>query len=154
MAELDNIAERMLATDCGHSLEELARKATAEDLAALVRVIEENSAPDARKIRAMFVLGRMNKKEAVQPILKALPKLDTGGKLAAADALGRLGGAKARGELVKMTAADDAQIRKVASQALARIGDKAAMDRLKEIAESDAEAFVRRAARKKLDRAK
>ncbi len=154
MAELDNIAERMLATDCGHSLEELAGKAKAEDLAALVRVIEDAGAPNARTTRAIFVLGRMNKKEAVQPILKALPKLDEGGLIAAVDALGRLGGAKARGELVKMTAKDNAQIRKVAAQALARIGDNTAMDRLKEIAESDAETFVRRAARKKLDRAK
>ena len=36
MANINDRAERMLATDCGHSLDELARDATSEDIARLI----------------------------------------------------------------------------------------------------------------------
>lgn len=154
MADITDRAERMLATDCGQSLEELARTATDEDVARLIAVAGDAKESQARITRAVFLLGRMNKKQALEPVLAAVSRLEGDARIAAVDALGRLGGAKARTALIKLSSEADPQLRKFAARGLSRIGDKASLDRLRRIAEEDAEEFVRKTAQRQLERAK
>ena len=145
----------ILETDCGHTLQELVPKLKAEEVKELMSLVSGKSeAPLLHRQRAVFVLGRLGKTEALANILKAIPELDENGRVAAADALGRLGGGKARGALVKLSSDPDAQVRKFAARALARVGDKAAVECLQAMAEDDRQDWVREAARKQLERAR
>lgn len=151
MSNISDRAERMLATDCGHSLEELAQDATTDDIARLIAVVEDPNETPPRLQRAIFIVGRMRRKEGLDPILSAVSRLDEAGRIAAADALGRIGGAKARDALIKLSDDKVSHVRKFAATGLARIGDTRAMKRLRQLAEEDSESFVRGIARKRVE---
>jgi HEAT repeat protein len=152
MADIPNRVERILNTDCGQSLEELASQASAADIKQLIEVVSDPKETTTRITRAVFLLGRMKQKQALEAILAAAPRLKGDDQIAVADALGRLGGAKARGELIKLSSEESPQVRKFSARALARIGDKTALARLRKIAKEDKEDFVRQAAEKQLNK--
>lgn len=149
--DLPERVRRMLATDCGMSLNELAKKVKAEDLKALAALLSAPEETPEHLQRAVYLLGRLGKADVVEPIIAVLPRLNEGGRVAAADALGRLGGAKARDQVIKLSSDRAPQVRKFAAHALGRIGDKASTDRLKAMVEGDGQAFVRETARKRLE---
>ena len=143
MVEISDRIERMLDTDCGRAISELATGMKSSDLARLVEVIEDPQEAPERVGRAAMILGRSGHKPALTPILTALARLEGKERLQAADALGRIGGTKARDALAKLSEDQDAQVRKFAARGLARIGDTKAQALLKKIADHDSEAFIR-----------
>ena len=151
MATISKRVAEVLEADCGYNTLAAIMEAKAdEDVADLVKVLTDASEPDLRRQRAAFVLGRIGRKESVEPLAEVAPDLEEAGRIAVADALGRIGGAKARAELLKLSTDAAPQVRKFAANGLARIGDKAAMARLQEIAVEDAESFVRGVAQRRI----
>ncbi len=147
MAKVSNRVAEVLAADCGYNtLAAIMEAKNDKDAAELAAVVLDAAEEPVRRQRAAFVLGRMGRKEAIEPLAKAWSELDQGGRSATADALGRIGGAKARDALVKISRDADPQVRKFAVKGLVRIDDVRAKTRLREIATEDAEEFVRRIA--------
>ncbi|WP_300059765.1 HEAT repeat domain-containing protein [uncultured Roseobacter sp.] len=143
MAEISDRTERLLVTDCGRAISELAQGMTREDLAHLAEVIADPQETPERVGRASMILGRSGYKPALEPILASLKRLSGKPRLQAAEALGRLGGAKARDALAQLARDEDAQVRKFATLGLAQIADKKTQTLLQSIAERDSEAFIR-----------
>lgn len=151
MATISKRVAEVLEADCGYNTLAAIMEAKAdEDVADLVKVLADGSETGLRRQRAAFVLGRIGRKDTVEPLAQAAPDLEEAGRIAVADALGRIGGAKARAELVKLSSDTAPQVRKFAANGLARIGDKAALSRLEEIAREDAESFVRGVAQRRI----
>ncbi|GEM_PF-2427261 len=155
MTQFTNQIRDVLETDCGHTLEELSSRLTADEIKALLSLLGAHSkASFPHRQRAIFVLGRLGKTEAMGTIINAIPELDDNGRVAAADALGRLGGTKARNELVKLSSDSNAQVRKFAIRGLARIGGKAVVERLRTVAVDDPQDWIRDVAHKQLQKVK
>lgn len=153
MAELSQRVRAVLETDCAHTLEDLVAKPSDAEIRELIAVVDDEAemTPNQRQ-RAVYMLGRMDRKEAAPNILKALPRLDEGGRVAAADALGRLATPEAQAAIVELSHDAAPQVRKFAAKALARIGTSGAIGHLRGMIDGDAEAFVRASAGKVLSR--
>lgn len=153
MAELSQRVRDVMETDCAHTLEDLVAKPTDAEIRELIAVIDDEAemTPNQRQ-RAVYMLGRMGRKEAAPTIIKALPRLDEGGKVAAADALGRLATPEAQAAVMDLSHDRAPQVRKFAARALARIGTNAAIGHLRGMVDGDEEPFVRASAGKVLAR--
>jgi HEAT repeat protein len=153
MLDLPPHVRTILESDCARTLGEALRAATDADFAALMAVVRQEPAiPADQRQRAVYMLGRMGRPEAVPVIAEALPKLGEGGRIAAADALGRLGGDRAEAEVLKLSADPAPQVRKFAATALRRLGGREAIDRLRTMVHEDREDFVRESARGQLNK--
>jgi HEAT repeat protein len=153
MAEVKPTVATIISADCARAKEDIVRDPTPEEIAQLTAVVRgEGSATPLERRRAIYILGRIGRPEAVEPILSALPELDEGGQIAAADALGRLEGEGALRAVLRLSAAPEPQVRKFAAAALERKGGAAAVRRLRELVEKDPEPFVREAARRQIEK--
>lgn len=153
MAELSQRVRDVMETDCAHTLEDLVAKPSDAEIRELIAVVDDEAemTPNQRQ-RAVYMLGRMGRAEAVPSIIKALPRLDEGGKVAAADALGRLATTEAQAAVVDLSHDRAPQVRKFAAKALARIGTSASIGHLRGMVDGDEEPFVRASAGKVLSR--
>jgi HEAT repeat protein len=153
MAVFSERVQTVLETDCAHTIEEIVEKPTDTEIADLIGVLDAKAdvTPNQRQ-RAVFLLGRMGHKKAAPLIITALPRLDEGGRIAAADALGRLATDDAEAAVVNLAHDVAPQVRKFAARALARIGKPTALGHLRGMVDGDAEPFVRAAAGKMLSR--
>lgn len=153
MPELTQRVRDVMETDCAHTLEDLVAKPSDTEIRELIAVVEDEAemTPNQRQ-RAVYMLGRMGRAEAAPTIIKALPRLDEGGKVAAADALGRLATAEAQAAVMELSHDRAPQVRKFAAKALARIGTNAAIGHLRGMIDGDEEPFVRASAGKVLSR--
>lgn len=153
MAEFSQRVRDVMETDCAHTLEDLVAKPSDAEIRELIGVVddEREMTPNQRQ-RAVYMLGRMGRAEAAPNIIKALPRLDEGGKVAAADALGRLATADAQASIMELAYDPAPQVRKFAARALARIGTGPALGHLRGMIDGDDESFVRAAAGKALAR--
>lgn len=153
MAELSQRVRDVMETDCAHTLEDLVAKPTDEEIRELITIVadEAEMTPNQRQ-RAVYMLGRMGREEAAPVIIKALPRLDEGGRIAAADALGRLATPEAQAKVIELSNDPAPQVRKFAAKALARIGTSPAIGFLRGMVDGDEEPFVRAAAGKVLSR--
>ena len=153
MADLSERVKAVMETDCAHTLEDLVAKPSAPEIRELIAVVEGDAGATAnQRQRAVYMLGRMGRTEAAPTIVKALPKLDEGGRIAAADALGRLATPEAQAKVVELSLDAAPQVRKFAAKALARIGTQATIGHLRGMVDGDEESFVRATAGKVLSR--
>ena len=153
MAELSQRVRDVMETDCAHTLEDLVAKPSDSEIRELIGIVDDEAqmTPNQRQ-RAVHLLGRMGRTEAVPNIVKALPRLDEGGKVAAANALGRLATPEAQQAVMDLSYDRAPQVRKFAARALARIGTNATLGHLRGMVDGDEEPFVRAAAGKVLSR--
>ena len=153
MAEFSQRVRDVMETDCAHTLENLVANPSDQEVRELIATVEDEAGVSANeRQRAVYMLGRMGREEAAPAIVKALPMLDEGGRVAAADALGRLATPEAQSAVMELSHDSAPQVRKFAARALARIGTNAAVGHLRGMVDGDAEPFVRASAGKVLSR--
>lgn len=153
MTELSSSIHNVLDTDCARTVGEFLAEAGDAEFDGLIEALKDATQMTAsERQRAVYLLGRIGRPEAVEAIITAIPGLDDGGRVAAADALGRLGGNKARSAVLKLSKDADPQVRKFSAAALSRLGGTRARQRLQQITEEDQEDFVRLTARRRLQR--
>lgn len=151
MIKLSEEVRNILDADCARSMGEFIMQASDAQFAELIEVVkDEAGSTSEQRQRAVYVLGRAERADAVDAIIVAIPKLQAGGRVAAADALGRLGGDKARRAVIALSRDADAQVRKFAVKALGRLGGEDARKRMETVMARDKESFVRAAAARNL----
>jgi HEAT repeat protein len=153
MAEFSESVRTVLETDCARAKQEiLLREASPAEVAQLLAVARgEGGVTPLERRRAIYILGRMGRPEAVEPIVAAIPEVDEGGRVAAADALGRLGGETAVAAVLELSRDPEPQVRKFAATALRRLGGAEAERRLRALEAGDDEGYVRETARRSLE---
>lgn len=142
---------RALSSDCGHSVEAALKRPKDIDTKLLLDQLTRKGTDDETRHRAIFLLGRLGRKDSAKPIAEALGRLSPGGKISALDALGRIGGAVARNALIKHLGDEVPQVRQFALIGLGRIGGRQAMTTLERVTKDDPERFVRETAQRELN---
>lgn len=153
MTDISPRVNNVLDTDCARTVGEFLAEASTDELDQLVALLDSDAevqSPHAQ--RAIYLLGRSGKATAVDAIVKVIPKLSKGARVAAVDALGRLGGDSARTAVLALSSDADPQVRKFSVTALGRLGGNQALQRLQQIVDEDQEDFVRATAAKRLKR--
>jgi HEAT repeat protein len=123
-----------------------------QDLDALVELATAADGVDPNhRRRALYALGRWGDSGVVPSIVRVLPRLDSGAKIAAIDALSNLPTPESL-EAIQAFAADPSpQVRKLVVQALAAIPDSRSAATLQGMAQEDPEEWVRSLARSYLE---
>jgi HEAT repeat protein len=152
MASSDERIEQLLMAECANVLED-AERLDHDDLRRLREVIASGTTADPRaQQNALSLLARSGDRDAVPVIIARLPDFDERQRITAVDALGRLAPPEAATAVLDLTNDPSADVRRFATVALARIGGVAARARLARTAEDDPVDFVRRQARRSLNR--
>ena len=133
-------------------LDQIIRAKRPEDFEAL-RSLVVTDAPglDRYRRRAIYALGRWGNPEAADDIVRVMPRLDETGRIAALDALGRLGTESARDAIASYGEDPSSQVRKFVVRSLGRVGGPEATERLREIARTDPNGWIRELAQKALE---
>lgn len=151
MSNIRGRLRKALESDCAEDICQIIDEKRPEDFAALRTFLSLDPSINPKlRTKAIYALGRWGDPVVVPGITKIMPKLDEPGRISGTDALSRLGTTNALEAVAERANDPSPNVRKIVVRALGKMKNPEAKTKLKAIATSDPEEWIRSSASKYL----